>query len=65
MKYKERLVSELRDLVIKITRLEVFLHNHSEDIEKEKIDLMNKQLVIMYEYLEILEQRIILEMKNN
>lgn len=65
--YKERMLIELINLVESAERLRLFLQSLNDkpvdDIEKEKIDLMYKQLNAMVDYRGILSKKIILEMK--
>lgn len=62
MEYKRRLIKENNDLNEKIKKLESFLNYRKIEISEEQEELMKKQLIVMKEYLEILEQRILLEM---
>lgn len=62
MEYKRRLIKENNDLNEKIKKLENFLNYRKVEISPVQEELMKKQLIVMKEYLEILEQRILLEM---
>ena len=62
MEYKRRLIKENNDLNEKIKKLENFLNYRKVEILPVQEELMKKQLIVMKEYLEILEQRILLEM---
>lgn len=65
--YKERMLDELIDLTAKTERLNMYLQSLNNkpvnDAEKEKIDLMHKQIDIMVNYNACLSRRILLEMK--
>ena len=61
MEYQERLLMEYTELVSKFNKLECFIKYNK--IDKEKEELMNRQLDVMMNYRSILEQRILLEMK--
>jgi len=64
--YKERMLDELILLVAKIERLSVYLEsidNKPVNEEKDKIDIMYKQLDYMFNYRACLVKRILLEMK--
>ena len=60
--YKTRLVDELVDLTIKLTKLEVTLFENRRDISKEQIELMQRQCDIMNAYQKTLMDRIQLEL---
>ena len=60
--YKTRLVDELVDLTIKLTKLEVTLFENRRDISKEQIELMQRQCDIMNAYQKTLIDRIQLEL---
>ena len=60
--YKTRLVDELVDLTIKLTKLEVTLFENRRDISKEQIELMQRQCDIMSAYQKTLMDRIQLEL---
>ena len=60
--YKTRLVDELVDLTIKLTKLEVTLFENRRDISKEQIELMQRQCDIMNSYQKTLMDRIQLEL---
>lgn len=63
-KFKERLILEYRNLIEKINSLEITVYgNKNNDIPKEHMELLERQLKPMYEYREILEERILLLMK--
>lgn len=62
MEYKERLLEELMALITKIAKLENFLKNANLE-NKEKTELMSKQLDVMMAYREILAKRVLLEME--
>lgn len=61
MDYKERLVMEYEELTIRIAKLQCYLENNST--HDEKTELMEKQIEVMFGYKEILQRRILLEMK--
>lgn len=62
MNYKKRLLKEYSDLNDKIKKLENFLNNKRIEKNINQEELMRKQLESMKKYLEILEERILLEM---
>ena len=67
MEYKERMLRELSGLIERRTKLEIFLNNGldtSNELGKKKAELMEKQRNLMYEYEEILLQRILLEIND-
>ena len=67
MEYKERMLRELRQLIERRTKLEIFFDNGldtSTELGKKKSELMEKQMNLMYEYEEILLQRILLEIND-
>ena len=59
MNYKIRLLNEMLELQIKITRLESFLKNTVKDPTKAGLSLEEKQLKIMKDYMDILYQRML------
>ena len=58
MDFKERLLDELTDLVIKIEKLKAYLYSTENDTELE-----NQQLTSMVQYRLTLEKRILKLMK--
>ena len=60
--YKTRLVNELVELTIKLTKLETTLFENRREINKEQIELMQRQCEIMSAYQKILMDRIQLEL---
>lgn len=62
MNYKKRMLKEYSDLNDKIKKLEGFLNNRKVELSDSKKVLMLKQLDFMKSYLEVLEERILLEM---
>lgn len=68
MDYKERMLEEYTDLVIRIDRIERFLEKEKQnDVTTEemaeKCKLMQEQLVIMLNYRNILIARLKIEMR--
>lgn len=58
MDFKERLLGELTDLIIKIEKLKAYIYSTENDTELEE-----KQLTAMVQYKLILEKRILKLMK--
>jgi hypothetical protein len=56
--YQERVIKEKEDLDIKIHKLGLFLYQNK--ISEKETNLLEKQLVIMEEYSDILDERIFL-----
>ena len=57
--YKRRILDEYTDLLVKLTKLRVFLESDSyESLTEESKDLLGKQENIMNEYLGILNSRL-------
>lgn len=72
MDYKERLLDEYTDLIIKKVKLvnivekgkEIAINDDKNEISKIKFNLLDKQLCIINEYIDILKQRLLLELNN-
>lgn len=65
MDYKRRMLIEFDELITRKTKLDIYLSGLTEttnELEKKKLELMQKQFNLMSEYEEILLQRILLEM---
>ena len=60
MDYRERLLNEYEEIVVRLYSLRKFLNENK--VEKEKLELMEKQFEVMFEYKNILHQRICLEL---
>lgn len=55
--WKERLLFEYHDIVEKRTKLEAFLKTNN--VDNETLELLERQLNVMFQYEEILFKRII------
>ena len=70
MDWKKRLLIEYSDLREKIEKLDNYLADNYDfkenviKIDNKKHDILSRQLKVMNEYLDILEERILLEMKD-
>lgn len=63
MKYKERLLIELRQLTERIALLNNAINSDNRDkIDKEQLELMENQLNVMIQYEDILMNRILIIM---
>lgn len=62
MNYKTRMLRELVELNDKIFALRNALQNKITD-DKSKLDLMSKQIEVMYSYAQILMERLDLELQ--
>lgn len=62
MNYKTRMLRELIELNDKIFALRNALQNKITD-DKSKLDLMSKQIDVMYSYAQILMERLDLELQ--
>lgn len=59
--YKERMLIEYRELIIRISKMECFFREDRKE-DEQKIELMHKQIEIMNSYRSILEERFLLEL---
>ncbi len=67
MEYKERMLRELSGLIERRTKLGSFLAEAiepSDSTSKEKIELKKRQYEIMFQYENVLIQRLLLEMNS-
>ena len=60
--YKVSMLYELLDLDRKITKLQYFLEHSKEPISKDKKELMQKQQSLMLDYMQILIERLTIEL---
>lgn len=60
MDYRERLLNEYEEIVVRLYSLRKFLNENK--VEKEMLELMEKQFEVMFEYKNILHKRLCLEL---
>lgn len=61
--YIERMEKEQEDLLEKIQKLDKWLAKNGDDLNMEEWDLMRRQGEAMKEYADLLEKRLVLNMK--
>ena len=60
MDYRERLLNEYEEIVVRLYSLRKFLNENK--VEKEMLELMEKQFDVMFEYKNLLHKRLCLEL---
>ena len=61
--YIERMEKEQEELLKKIQKLDKWLAKNGDDLDMEEWDLMRRQGEAMKEYADLLEERLVLNMK--
>lgn len=61
--YVERMEKEQEELLEKIQKLDKWLAKNGDDLDMEEWDLMRRQGEAMKEYADLLEKRLVLNMK--